>query len=75
MKRTINLMLLLTFAMTACNSTASPPTLPAPDSVSPIESTPTPSDAAQGAPDNVSDYAVFSINVQDFSYPQQSATV
>ncbi|MBI3167589.1 MAG: hypothetical protein HYZ22_03870, partial [Chloroflexi bacterium] len=33
------------------------------------------SDAAQGAPDNVSDYAVFSINVQDFSYPQQSATV
>ena len=61
----------------ACNLGANQPTeaaepaetQPAPITLEAATSTPT------AAPVNFNDYAIFSINVQDFSYPEQSAAV
>ena len=82
MKRLMHLMLFLTFAMMACNWTATPPTPPVPDSVPPAESSAdashlTPFDMAQGTPDtsHLTPYISFIINVHDWTHPDESADI
>ncbi len=67
MKRLMHLMLFLTFAMMACNWTATPPTPPVPDSVPPAESS---ADTSHLTP-----YISFIINVHDWTHPDESADI
>jgi hypothetical protein len=82
MKRLTITLLLLVLLVTAC-SVGMQPTAAA---VEPVETQPTETQPAPiteeaatstpiSAPVTVDDYAIFSINVQDFSYPEQSAAV
>ena len=77
MKRLIHLILLLTFAMTACNSTASPPSPPAPVSTTSASITPTPGnmepDTLHVEPETA--YISFIINVHDWTHPDESADI
>ncbi len=65
----------------ACNLASAPVSEAPSDENQPAETQPAPitPEAATSAPTaepvNVNDYAIFSINVQDFSYPEQSAAV
>ncbi len=77
MKRLTFFLALLAVISLACNAWQSQPTAES----QPTETQPAPNteEAATSAPISasvtVNDYAIFSINVQDFSYPEQSAAV
>lgn len=74
MKRLMHLTLFLTFAMTACNWMAAPPTPPAPDSVSQTESTPTPDNLTPETL-HLKPYISFIINVHDWTHPDESTDI
>ncbi len=75
MKRSFTLILMLLLTTLACSlpgtATSVPPTADEPAETLLGE----PASPSPAAPVNFSDYAIFSINVQDFSYPEQSAAV
>ncbi|GAB4461871.1 MAG: hypothetical protein OHK0041_25590 [Anaerolineales bacterium] len=81
MKRILILFLLPILLSAACSFSSPSPAAPlAPTetvAVSPtsLPAAATPAAAPTAAPVNVNDYAIFSINVQDFSYPEKSAAV
>lgn len=82
MKQKFLLTLPLLFLL-ACNLVTAPATqTPSVSVVEPVETQPTETQPAQNTEEagtsstpEIHDYAIFSINVQDFSYPEQSATV
>ena len=75
------ILLLPIFLSLTCNLTSSPMTETSSGGVQPTETQPAQiteeaaTSTPAAAPVNVNDYAIFSINVQDFSYPEQSAAV
>ncbi len=80
MKKPLFALTLLLLASLACRFTASdqaPAPMIAPVETLPTETQPAPttSEAGTSSTPELNDYAIFSINVQDFSYPEQSAAV
>ena len=74
MKHLSSLIMFLILASLACSLTDAPTPTVENLSIKTATRSPVPNEAV-ATPANVNDYAIFSINVQDFSYPAQSAAV
>lgn len=70
----LHILFSLACSFTSATMTETPTAVQASAEAQPTETQPA-SVTQEAVPINVSDYAIFSINVQDFSYPEQSAAV